>query len=91
MQGKISSIFADDAPMGDRGMRRRIFTCGFPPRVKDYGPSHYLSDIPTAGGGASAAAAKPRIAAARGVAIRDFKGSPRGYEYEYGLPCAWVS
>ena len=52
-------------PMGDRGMRRRVFTCGFPHHVEDFGPSHHLSVIPTACGAASTAAAQPRIAAAR--------------------------
>ena len=54
-------------PRGDCGMRRRVFTCGFPHHVEDHGPSHRLTVIPTAGGAASAAAAQPRIAAARGV------------------------
>ena len=51
LQGKISSIFATDAPKGDCEAPEGGFPSGSPPHVEDFGPSHRSVVIePTAGG-----------------------------------------
>ena len=51
MQGKISSIFAADAPRGDCEAPEGGFSQRFPPHEEDFGPSHHNVVIePTAGG-----------------------------------------
>ena len=61
-------ISAADYPRGDSEELEGGFLLWFPPSRSGFDPSHPLTDIPTAGGDASAAAAKPRIEAAGGAA-----------------------
>ena len=82
MQGKIVTIFAATNLRDGCEELERVFSSGFPLHVGDFGPPHPLTIIPTADGEASAAAAQPRIGAARGAAASQSpRGSGRGYEY----------
>ena len=78
LQGKIVAIFAADDPRGDCEELEGFFSSGFSHHVADLASPHPFTIIPTASGVASAAAAGPRIGAARGAASHDQKGVDRG-------------
>ena len=79
LQGQIVKIFAAVTPQGRLQIARGgFFPAVSPHHVEDHGPIHHFTVIPTAGGATSAAAAKPRIAAAGGAASHDRKGANRG-------------
>jgi hypothetical protein len=84
---EIGTISAETDPGATARGSRGFFPSGFPIHVVDFGPPHPFTVIPTAGGTALAAAARPRIGAARGAAkSRSLWGSGRGYRYKQEPP-----
>ena len=92
LQEKISSIFADDEPHGRHRDEEEGFYLRFPSSrrgLRSFKPS--LSHTNRRWGSIGSRGTAADRGRQGGVAIRDTKGSPRGYEYEYGLPYAGVS
>ena len=92
MQGKILSIVAGDAPQGQLRDEEEGFYLRFPSSrrgLRSFTPS--LSHTHRKWGSIGNRGTTADRGRQGGVAIRDTKGSPRGYEYEYGPSCAWVN
>ena len=92
MQEKIPSIFADDAPQGRLRDEEEGFYLRFPSSCRgprSFTPSHSHTHRRWGSIGSRGTAAD-RGRRRWGLPYGILRGQQRGYEYEYGLPCAGV-